>query len=200
MISEIFHQYRLIEGLKIHENECSFELDVCNNRQHLWMLGHLGHLEIAHHEIEYQIIRGFRQHKQTVYPVRRMRKHFKNTFELLHYLNNKRYDIHRFKLQFTNGWIIDEWPYVALIFHTNNLTERNALLSQLFHIACIPILEIDKLETGCSYYVNSNENGQYLEKYEFDDEQPAKIIYMEDYGPFCSTEPINFEPDIDFPF
>jgi hypothetical protein len=200
MISEIFHQYRLIEGLKIHENECSFELDMGNNRHHLWVLQHLGNLGIAQHEIDYQINRGFRQRKQTIYPVRRMRKHFKNTFELLNYLNNKRYDIHRFKLLFTNGWIIDEWPYVALIFHTNNPSERNALLSQLFHISFIPILEIDKLQNGCSYFVKSNENGQYLEKYEFDDEQPAKIISMEDYGPFCSTAPINFEPDIDFPF
>ncbi len=100
MISEIFHQYRLIEGLKIHENECSFELDMGNNRHHLWVLQHLGHLGIAKHEIDYQINRSFRQRKQTDYPVRRMRNHFKNTFELLNYLNNKRYDIHRFKLQF----------------------------------------------------------------------------------------------------
>jgi hypothetical protein len=61
-------------------------------------------------------------------------------------------------------------------------------------------LEIDKLENGRTYYVNSNEKGLYLEKYEFDEEQPAKIIHVEDYGPFCSTVPINFEPDIDFPF
>jgi uncharacterized phage-like protein YoqJ len=200
MISEMLHQYRLIEGLRIHEREGSFELDVCNNRQHLWMLGHLEHLEIAHHEIEYQIIRGFRQHKQTINPIRRMRKHFKNIFELFNYLDNKRYDIHRFKLRLTNGWIIDELPYIALIFHTNNLIERNALLSQFFQLAGIPASAIDTLETASSYAVKMNENGQYLEKYELDDEKPAKIIYMEDYGPFCSTAPINFEPDIDFPF
>jgi hypothetical protein len=73
-------------------------------------------------------------------------------------------------------------------------------LSQFFQLAGIPASAIDALETKSSYAVKMNENGQYLEKYEFDDEKPAKIIYMEDYGPFCSTTPINFEPDIDFPF
>jgi hypothetical protein len=200
MFSELFHQYRLIEGLRLHEREGSFMLDLVNNRQQLWVLIHLGHLEIAHHEIDYQIIRGFRQRKQTINPIRRMRKHFKNIFELFNYLHNKRHDIHRFKLILSNGWVIDELPYIALIFHTNNLTERNALLSQFFQLSGLPISTIDTLETGSSYAVKMNENGQYLEKYEFDEEQPAKIIHTEDYGPFCSTEPINFEPDIDFPF
>jgi hypothetical protein len=200
MFSELFHQYRLIEGLRLLEREGSFKLDLVNNRQQLWVLIHLGHLEIARHEIDYQMIRGFRQRKPTINPIRRMRKHFKNIFELFNYLDNKRYDIHRFKLRLTNGWIIDELPYIALIFHTNNLTERNALLSQFFQLSGLPISTIDTLETGSSYAVKMNENGQYLEKYEFDEEQPAKIIHTEDYGPFCSTEPINFEPDIDFPF
>jgi cytolysin (calcineurin-like family phosphatase) len=88
MISEIFHQYRLIEGLKILENECSFELDMGNNRHHLWVLQHLGYLDLAQHEIDYQINRGFRQRKQTIYPVRRMRKHFKNTFGMNSMMNN----------------------------------------------------------------------------------------------------------------
>lgn len=200
MISEIRHQYQLVEGVILHENEGSFELDLGNNRHQLWVLQHLGHLEIKEHEIYYQINRGIRQRKKTEYPVRKMRQRFKTTHELLHFFFIHRYDLHWLKISFTNGWKLEELPYVSFIFHTNNLTERNLLLELFFGVAGIPLQAIQTLKLGSSYYVSMNHKGPFVQEYIPAKDEPARILHIEDYKPFCNIERIDFEPDIDFPF
>jgi len=163
------HHYQLFEGIKL-QDDCSFHLDIGHTRHHLWILQYFGQLEIKSVHIKYQVCSGFRQRKSTVRPVRKLRNRFKNTFELCTYLRSKFYDILRFRIEFTNGWKIEDWPaFITWRFTTNNLPERDALIAQLFQIAAIPAQNLKALETGKTYMIYAGNQGQYLKACVFDD-------------------------------
>ena len=113
----------LIGGIELFSDKKSFSVDV-DTKTNLWLLMHFKHLEIKSKTLVYQVNKGIRQRKNTVYPIRKMRKKFKNTSELLEYIDLKPYDIYNLEIEFTNGWKIKQQPSVQFHFYTSSTKEE----------------------------------------------------------------------------
>ena len=85
--------YKLIRTIELL-NEKSVVFGIDNSRSNLWILMHFKNLKIASKKIYYQINNGVHQRKNTIHAKRWLRKNFRNTTELLDYINKKSYDIH----------------------------------------------------------------------------------------------------------
>jgi len=146
---------RLFSTLGLLSDGKSFELGMDRSVQNLWILNHLADLEIKEHKIIYQEHRGYRQRKTTEYPIRTMRKPFRNTRELLEYFVPRRYSLHVFELVFTNGWNLKVAMNWNIRFRTGSEEERNALIVQLFAIEGIRLSlnSMHSLKQNYSYRV-----------------------------------------------
>ena len=144
----------LINSIELYSNHKSFSLHVDTIRN-LWMLLHFKDLEIENKTIYYQVDNGVRQRKSTKHPVRKMRKHYKNTAELIEYLRDKPYTLQMLELEFTNGWKIKQRPFIELRFYTNSTKERDELIQKLLNIAGQGPIDISKLDINFSYYFTS---------------------------------------------
>jgi len=144
----------LINSIELYSNHKSFSLHVDTIRN-LWMLLHFKDLEIENKTIYYQVDNGVRQRKSTKHPVRKMRKHHKNTAELIEYLSDKPYTLQMLELEFTNGWKIKQRPFIELRFYTNSTKERDSLIASLLNIAGQGPIDISKLDINFSYYFTS---------------------------------------------
>lgn len=144
----------LINSIELYSNHKSFSLHV-DTLRNLWMLLHFKDLEIENKTIYYQVDNGVRQRKSTKHPVRKMRKHHKNTAELIEYLRDKPYTLQMLELEFTNGWKIKQQPFIELRFYTNSTKERDELIQKLLNIAGQGPIDVSKLETNFSYYFKS---------------------------------------------
>ena len=144
----------LVDKIELFSNHKSFGLGV-DTQRNLWLLLHFKDLEIKSHTIFYQINNGIRQRKTTKHPIRKMRKHHKNTAELLAYLNNKSYVIRRLEIEFTNGWKIKQAPFIELKFYTNSIQERDKLINKLLSFAGQGPIDISKLKCNFGYYFKS---------------------------------------------
>ncbi|MDC0376948.1 hypothetical protein OAM98_04005 [Schleiferiaceae bacterium] len=120
------------------------------------MLLHFKDLEIENKTIYYQVDNGVRQRKSTKHPVRKMRKHHKNTAELIEYLSDKPYTLHMLELEFTNGWKIKQRPFIELRFYTNSTKERDSLIASLLNIAGQGPIDVSRLDSNYSYYFKSH--------------------------------------------
>ena len=109
---------KLIRTIKLL-NEKSVEFGIDNSRSNLWILMHFKDLKISSKKICYQINTGVRQRKSTIHPKKWLKKNFKNTLELLDYINKKPYDIHYFEIEFENGWRLKDQSNAWMIFETN---------------------------------------------------------------------------------
>lgn len=165
---EELHQYRLISWLTLSQDGLGVDLDVSSTRRHLWIFQHFGHLEIQNYMLYYQVNNWPRQRKNTVHPVRQMKKKFQTLFEMLAYLDLKRYDIRYFKIEFTNGWVFKEQPYINLHLITSSTEERNELLTLLFALSAIKKPDLCSLKNGSTYRVVSDTYGQEIEEFVFD--------------------------------
>ena len=130
---------RLFSTLQLLSDDKSFELTMERAVQNLWILNHLNDLEIKAHRIMYQRHGGYRQRKTTKYPIRRMRKKFLNTAELLEYLVQRRIHLHVFELWFRNGWELSVAMNWKMQFRTNSAAQRNALAVRLLELEGIRI-------------------------------------------------------------
>jgi len=144
----------LINSIELYSNHKSFSLHVDTIRN-LWLLLHFKDLEIENKTIYYQVDNGVRQRKSTKHPVRKMRKHHKNTAELIEYLSDKPYTLQMLELEFTNGWKIKQRPFIELRFYTNSTKERDSLIASLLNIAGQGPIDISKLDINFSYYFTS---------------------------------------------
>ena len=81
-----------------------------------------------------------------------MRKKFKNTTELLEYIDIKPYDIRNLEIEFTNGWKIKQLPRVQFYFYTNSTKERDELIYKLIGISGQGAIDILSLEENIFYY------------------------------------------------
>ena len=144
----------LINSIELYSNYKSFSLHVDTIRN-LWMLLHFKDLEIENKTIYYQVDNGVRQRKSTKHPVRKMRKHHKNTAELIEYLRDKPYTLQMLELEFTNGWKIKQRPFIELRFYTNSTKERDELIQKLLNITGQGPIDISKLDINFSYYFTS---------------------------------------------
>jgi len=169
ILSDSLHNYLLIDGFKLHDDASTVRIDSGNTRHHMWLLLHFGHLEIKSLNLSYQVNNGIRQRKSTQHPVRNLRKKFNNTYELCAYLNEKPYDIWRFRIEFTNGWRIEDLPFISWRIVTNNILERNALLTHLFRVAALPNPDFEILENGKTYFIKFDEKQLRIEEYIFKD-------------------------------
>ena len=118
----------------------------------LWFLLHFKDLEIKNKTIYYQVDNGIRQRKNTKHPIRKMRKAHKNTAELIEYISDKPYNIIKLELEYTNDWKIRQKAYSELIFYTNSIEERDALINKLLKVAGQGPIDLSKLEINFSYY------------------------------------------------
>lgn len=158
----------LIGGIELFSDKKSFSVDV-DTKTNLWLLMHFKHLEIKSKTLVYQVNKGIRQRKNTVYPIRKMRKKFKNTSELLEYIDLKPYDIYNLEIEFTNGWKIKQQPSVQFHFYTSSTKERDELIHKLIGISGQGAIDILSLEENISYYYKGVDK---LVKV-FEDEMPS---------------------------
>ena len=100
-------------------NEKSVVFGIDNTRSNLWVLMHFKDLKIKSKKIYYQINNGVHQRKKTIHPKRWIRKNFRNTAELLEYINKKSYDIHYLEIEFENGWRLKDQSNSWMVFETN---------------------------------------------------------------------------------
>ena len=145
----------LINSIELYSNHKSFSLHVDTIRN-LWLLLHFKDLEIENKTIYYQVDNGVRQRKSTKHPVRKMRKHHKNTAELIEYLRDKPYTLQMLELEFTNGWKIKQRPFIELRFYTNSTKERDSLIASLLNMAGQGPIDVSRLESNYSYYFKSH--------------------------------------------
>ena len=145
----------LINSIELYSNHKSFSLHVDTIRN-LWLLLHFKDLEIENKTIYYQVDNGVRQRKSTKHPVRKMRKHHKNTAELIEYLSDKPYTLQMLELEFTNGWKIKQRPFIELRFYTNSTKERDSLIASLLNIAGQGPIDVSRLDSNYSYYFKSH--------------------------------------------
>ena len=110
-------------------NEKSVVFGIDNSKSNLWILMHFKDLKIASIKIYYQINNGVHQRKNTIHPKRWLRKKFRNTAELLDYINKKSYDIHYLEIEFENGWRLKDQSNAWMVFETNKISERNTIFS-----------------------------------------------------------------------
>ena len=146
---------RLFSTLQLLSDDKSFELTMERAVQNLWILNHLNDLEIKAHRIFYQRHGGYRQRKTTKYPIRRMRKKFLNTAELLEYLVQRRIHLHVFELWFRNGWELSVAMNWKMQFRTNSAAQRNALAVRLLELEGIRINRnsMNSLKLNYMYWV-----------------------------------------------
>ena len=145
----------LINSIELYSNHKSFSLHVDTIRN-LWLLLHFKDLEIENKTIYYQVDNGVRQRKSTKHPVRKMRKHHKNTAELIEYLSDKPYTLQMLELEFTNGWKIKQRPFIELRFYANSTKERDSLIAGLLNIAGQGPIDVSRLDSNYSYYFKSH--------------------------------------------
>jgi hypothetical protein len=167
MLDNTLHQYQLFNGVTLSNDGRSFEINMTQTRHHLWLLQHFGHLEIKTLDLKYQINNGIRQRKNTQHPIRNLQKKFKNTFELVTYLGRLPYDILRIKIEFINGWRIEDLPYMSFRIITNDLPDRNVLLAHFFQIAAISKFDLNELQNGKAYLIDNTAHGQVLREFEW---------------------------------
>ena len=145
---------RLIESLELLSNQKSFVLGIANARQKLWLLLHLKSLRIKTYKIYYRINNGVRQRAKTVHPVRRMRKKFSGTDQLLDYLNNKSYELLYLEILFKNGWSFKEHSNHYFSFYTNSIHDRNDLIMKFMKIAGHDVVPFKDLSLNIKYYIS----------------------------------------------
>ena len=137
--------YKLIRTIELL-NEKSVVFGIDNSRSNLWILMHLKDLRITSKKIYYQINNGVHQRKNTIHPKRWLRKNFRNTAELLDYINKKSYEIHYLEIEFENGWRLKDQSNAWMVFETNKKTERDTLIDKILMIAGLNALDTGTLK------------------------------------------------------
>ena len=145
---------RLITSLELLSNHKSFIISLDNAREKLWLLLHLKDLSIEQYKLFYQVNNGIRQRPNTVHPVRQMKKKFDDTPQLIHYLNQKSYDILKLEITFSNGWVFREASNHYFTFYTNSVLERDKLIKKLMQVAGYEKVSLDNLKPNITYLIN----------------------------------------------
>ena len=146
---------RLITSLELLSNHKSFIISLDNAREKLWLLLHLKDLSIEQYKLLYQVNNGVRQRPNTVHPIRQMKKKFDNTSQLIHYLNQKSYDILKLEIAFSNGWVFKEASNHYFTFYTNSVLERDKLIEKLMQVAGYDKVSLDTIKPNITYLINS---------------------------------------------
>ena len=136
---------KLIRTIEL-KNEKTVVFGIDNTRSNLWILMHFKDLKIKSKKICYQINNGVHQRKNTMHPMRWLKKNFKNTLELLGYINKHPYDIHYLDIEFENGWKLKDQSNAWILFETNKKSERNYIIDKMLMIAGLNSLDTDSLK------------------------------------------------------
>lgn len=147
----MWYETNLFYSLELYSNKKSFDFGV-DFSKNLWILAHFSELTIIKKHFTYKHQRGMWDWDNPKYPVRRLRKKFKNTLELLNYLSKKPYIILDFSFEFDNGWRIENNIFTT--FHTNSEAERDALIHRLNAITGLPPIDLSTIRVNFSYYRN----------------------------------------------
>jgi hypothetical protein len=100
----MYHQ--LIKSITLFSDNKSVQLGIDNALYQLWIMAHFKEMELQETKIFYQETPSHRARKGTIYKKRWLKKKFKNTVELIQYLDSKFYTLSYFELYFTNNWRI----------------------------------------------------------------------------------------------
>ena len=149
----------LIKDLELLSNNKSFQIQIDTMRD-LWILLHLRELHIVKSSICYQRETFYRKEP---YPIRKMKKSFRNTPELISYLNmhSWRYNsrLRKFSIDFSNGWNVRiSGFHIELEFNTNSLEERDILINQLLSISGIDPIDCSRLVPNINYMISLDDN------------------------------------------
>tara|TARA_B110000240_G_scaffold197453_1_gene252725 strand:+ start:570 stop:1109 length:540 start_codon:yes stop_codon:yes gene_type:complete len=136
---------KLIRTIEL-KNEKAVVFGIDNSRSNLWILMHFKDLKIKSKKICYQINNGVHQRKNTIHPKRWLKKNFKNTLELLEYINKQPYDIHYLEIEFENGWKLKDQSNAWVLFETTKKTERNYIIDKMLMLAGFNSVDTNELK------------------------------------------------------
>ena len=117
-------------------------------------MGHFKEMELQETKIFYQETPGQRARKGTIYKKHWLKKKFKNTVELVQYLDSKFYTLSYFELYFTNNWRIKIVANCFINIYTNSTTERNNVIQKLIAMAGLNEIKLSELENNYTYYLS----------------------------------------------
>ena len=148
----MYHQ--LIKSITLFSDDKSVQLGIDNALYQLWIMAHFKELELQETKIFYQETPGHRARKGTIYKKHWLKKKFKNTVELIQYLDSKFYTLSYFELYFTNNWRIKIVANCFINIYTNNTIERNNVIQKLIGIAGLNEIKLTELENNYTYYLS----------------------------------------------
>ena len=148
----MYHQ--LIKSITLFSDDKSVQLGIDNALYQLWIMAHFKELELQETKIFYQETPGHRARKGTIYKKHWLKKKFKNTVELIQYLDSKFYTLSYFELYFTNNWRIKIIANCFINMYTNSTTERNNVIQKLIAMAGLNEIKLSELENNYTYYLS----------------------------------------------
>ena len=148
----MYHQ--LIKSITLFSDDKSVQLGIDNALYQLWIMAHFKELELQETKIFYQETPGHRARKGTIYKKHWLKKKFKNTVELVQYLDSKFYTLSYSELYFTNNWRIKIIANCFINMYTNSTTERNNVIQKLIGIAGLNEIKLSELENNYTYYLS----------------------------------------------
>ena len=148
----MYHQ--LINSITLFSDDKSVQLGIDNALYQLWIMAHFKELELQETKIFYQETPGHRARKGTIYKKHWLKKKFKNTVELIQYLDSKFYTLSYFELYFTNNWRIKIVANCFINIYTNSTTERNNVIQKLIAMAGLNEIKLSELENNYTYYLS----------------------------------------------
>lgn len=148
----MYHQ--LIKSITLFSDDKSVQLEIDNALYQLWIMAHFKELELQETKIFYQETPGHRARKGTIYKKHWLKKKFKNTVELIQYLDSKFYTLSYFELYFTNNWRIKIVANCFINIYTNSTKERNNIIQKLTAIAGLNEIKFSELENNYTYYLS----------------------------------------------
>ena len=186
----MYHQ--LIKSITLFSDDKSVQLGIDNALYQLWIMAHFKEMELQETKIFYQETPGHRARKGTIYKKHWLKKKFKNTVELVQYLDSKFYTLSYFELYFTNNWRIKIVANCFINIYTNSTTERNNVIQKLIGIAGLNEIKLSELENNYTYYLSYTKPPNHEESVIFPDEfwskEQIRNWMLEQQEPYPETE------------
>lgn len=170
--------HQLIKSITLFSDDKSVQLGIDNALYQLWIMAHFKEMEIQESKIFYQETPGHRARKGTIYKKRWLKKKFKNTVELIQYLDSKFYTLSYFELYFTNNWRIKIVANCFINIYTNSTTERNNVIDKLIAMAGLNEIKLSELENNYTYYLSYTKTPNHEDSGIFPDEFWSKEQVM----------------------
>jgi hypothetical protein len=183
---------QLIKSISLFSDDKSVQLGIDNALYQLWIMAHFKEMELQETKIFYHKTPSNRAKKTTVYKKHWLKIQFKNTVELIQYLDSKFYTLSYFELYFTNNWRIKIVANCFINIYTNSTTERNNVIHKLIAIAGLNEIKLSELENNYTYYLSYTNPPNHQDSGIFPDEfwskEQVRNWMQEQQEPYPETE------------